>query len=153
MPAQPLTLLLPFRLVDESFSLVMLLASDPERSGADTWRLQEVFAMSSREEAFVRRLLRKKRNIWIFRCNQRGWCGDFVIVDMSQPDARRRLAVVIELKSGAALKRGGGGLQVKNASAAIAELTASGVLGEEPEVVTWLGSKEAVLAELGASEV
>jgi hypothetical protein len=153
MPAQPLTLLLPFKLVDESFSLPMLLASDPERSGAETWRLQEVFAMSSREEAFARRLLSRKRNIWIYRCNQRGWCGDFVIVDMSEPEAARRRAVVVELKSGAALKAGGGGLQVKNAAAAIDELIAAGVLAPGSEVVTWLGSKEAVLAELGAGEL
>ena len=153
MSAQPLTLLLPFWMVDESFSIAMLLASDPDRSGAETWRLQEVFSMSSREEAFVRRLLRKKRNIWLYRCNQRGWCGDFVLVDMSVPDIRYRQAVVIELKSGASLKRSGGGLQVKNASAAIAELTAAGVLSEGAELVTWLGSKEAVLEALGAAEV
>ncbi len=153
MSAQPLTLLLPFWMVDESFSVAMLLASDPDRSGAGAWRLQEVFAMSSREEAFVRRLLRKKRNIWLYRCNQRGWCGDFVMVDMSVPDIRHRQAVVIELKSGASLKLGGGGLQVKNAPAAVAELIAAGVLGEGTELVTWLGSKEAVLEALGAAEV
>ena len=153
MSGTPLTLLLPFRMVDESFSLELLLASDPERSGADTWRLRELFAMSSREEAFVRRLLRKKRNLWLFRCNQRGWCGDFVVVDMSEPEVRRRHAVVIELKSGAALKVGGGGLQIKNAHAAVSELVADGVLAEGAAFETWLGSKEAVLETLGAAEV
>ena len=153
MSPKPLTLLLPFRLVDESFSLAMLLASDPERSGAETWRLREVFAMSSREEAFVRRLLRKKRNLWIYRCNQRGWCGDFIIIDMSEPEPSRRHGLLLELKSGAALKEGGGGLQVKNAAAAFAELRSSGVLGEGATTGTWLGSKEAILEALGAAEV
>ena len=153
MSPKPLTLLLPFRLVDEGFSLAMLLASAPELSSFDPRRLREVFAMSSREQAFVRRLLRKKRNLWIFRCNQRGWCGDFIIVDMSEPDASRRRSLLIELKSGAALKEGGGGLQVKNAAAAFAELHASGVLEEGATTDTWLGSKEAILEALGAAEV
>ena len=153
MPRDPLTLLLPFGMVDESFSLEMLLATTSGLSGADSWRLREVFMMSSREEAFVRRLLRKKRNIWIYRCNQRGWCGDFVIVDMSEPVAKRRRGVVLELKSGAALKEGDGGLQIKNAAAAIGELISRGVLAEGADMVTWLGGKEAILEALGAAEV
>ena len=72
---------------------------------------------------------------------------------MSVPDIRHRQAVVIELKSGASLKLSGGGLQVKNAPAAIAELVEAGVLSEGAELVTWLGSKEAVLEALGAAEV
>ena len=149
----PQTLLLSFQLVDEGFSMERLLSGLPDHSWSEGWRMREMFAMSSREVAFVRRLLTRKRNLWLYRCNQRGFCGDFVVVDMSEPDASRREALVLELKSGASLKVGGGGVQVKNVATAVQEIVDSGVLLEGVQVTTWVGSKEVILEALGAGLV
>ncbi|MFT4980165.1 MAG: hypothetical protein ACI8S6_006077, partial [Myxococcota bacterium] len=122
-------------------------------SAGQAFRLREVFAMSSREEVFVRILLREKRNLWIFRCHQQGFSGDFVIVDMSHPQPQRRSAVVVELKARALLKLGSGGLQLKNAPVAVAELIERGVLTEHSEVTIATGDKDAVLEYLGFTAV
>jgi len=149
----PMTLYLPFRMVDESFSVPLLLEEARDISPGHAFRLREAFAMSSREEVFVRTLLRHKRNIWIFRCHQKGFSGDFVVVDMSTPKPAERRAVVVELKARAPLKLGGGGLQVKNHPASLAELVAQGVLASSSPSETVTGDKDAVLSYLGVSLV
>lgn len=144
-----MTLYLPFRMVDESFSVPLLLEEDRGISSGEAYRLREAFGMSSREEAFVRVLLRWKRNMWVFRCHQQGFSGDFVIVDMSHPQPAGRSAVVVELKARAPLKIGAGGVQVKNAAVSVAELIGQGVLTERSPVTVVTGDKDAVLSHLG----
>lgn len=75
--------------------------------------------------------MERKRNVWLFRCNQRAFCGDFIAVDMSAADPGLRTAVVIELKSQSRLCFGGAGAgnQFQRAGAAVAELA------EQPNVI------------------
>jgi hypothetical protein len=80
---QPLTLRLPFAMVDRHLRLEQILAADPSRSWAQSLPLLAVFALTRPEKRFACQLLQRKRNIWLFRCNQRGFCGDFIAVDMS----------------------------------------------------------------------
>ena len=73
-------------------------------------------------------------------------CGDFLVVDMSSPDHKRRRAFVMELKSGAPLRLGGGGagVQLRNAGKAVRDVAlASGVLDAEApyELVTGDGER------------
>ncbi len=84
------------------------------------------FALSSRELRFVRALHARKANLWVWRCRQDAFAGDFVVVDMSEPDPARRRCWVLELKMGAPLKAVGGH-QMGRADDALAELGA--VLG------------------------
>lgn len=152
MMGDPRTLYLPFRMVDESFSVALLLQEMPHLPAGKAWRLQERFAMSSREEDFARRLLHRKRNLWLFRCHQQAYCGDFIVVDMSAPQPGHRSAWLIELKARAPLKQGGGGgLQLQRAPEAIAELIGQGILTDASAVDVLLGDEDAVLEHLGAS--
>jgi hypothetical protein len=93
----------------------------PRRKRSESARLVAAFRFKNDEEAFARQLARRKSNLWVFRCNQRGFCGDFVVVDMSSPDPTLRPVFVVDLKRGAPLKIGGGGcgVQFKNASRAV----------------------------------
>jgi hypothetical protein len=43
--------------------------------------------------------------VWVFRCDQRRFAGDFVVVDMSEPRPERRWVVVLDLKMGAPFRR------------------------------------------------
>ena len=87
---QPLTLRLPFAMVDRHLRLEQILAADPSRSWAKSLPLLAVFALTRPEKRFACRLMQRKRNIWLFRCNQRGFCGDFIAVDMSADLLRLR---------------------------------------------------------------
>lgn len=66
---QPLTLRLPFAMVDRHLRMEQILAADPSRSWAKSFPMLPVFAMTRPETGFARRLLRMKRNVWLFRCN------------------------------------------------------------------------------------
>ena len=121
---QALTLRLPFAMVDCHLRLEQVLAADASRSWAQSLPLLVAFALTRPEMRFARRLLKRKRNLWLFRCNQRGFCGDFIAVDMSAGLPRRRSVVVIELKLRARLRFGGGGAgnQLQRADVAVTEL-------------------------------
>ena len=85
------------------------------------------FGFKNDERKFVKSLLETKRNYWAYRCNQKMFCGDFIIVDMSSPDIRRRKCWAIELKQNAQLKVGAGiGVQFKNLDLAIEEIANQG---------------------------
>jgi len=106
----------------------------------------------------VRRILPAHRSLldsehprfWLYRSNQAAACGDFVIVDLSAPDPRRRRVWIVALKLGAALRRGGGpaGWQLRCAAAAVDELVARRVVAE-PSFSLWSGDSAAVLTALG----
>ena len=145
---QPLTLRLPFAMVDRHLRLEQVLAADPSRSWAQSQPLLVAFALSRPEKRFACRLLEWKRNLWLFRCNQRGLCGDFIAVDMSAGLPRRRSVVVIELKLGARLRfRGGGaGNQLQRADAAVTELVETDrVIAKDTPVTLACGDSAAVL--------
>ncbi len=120
----PFLLHLPVRMLDVGFGLGTHIFNSWRCSRSETHRLVEIFAMTRPEIAFVRRLLERKRNLWLYRCNQRRFCGDFVVVDMSGP-MNLREALVLELKANEALKLEAGGVQLQNAAEAVAELIGS----------------------------
>lgn len=145
----PYVLLLPGWLVAR-FELARVIAEDGRWSWAEGYRLLERFDVSGPERAFVRTVLERRTNLWLFRCNQRRACGDFIAVDMSAPDPAARRAHVIELKAGEPLALGGARLQQANHAAAVAEIqAATGALaGATPSELVY-GDPAVVLAHLG----
>lgn len=149
----PLTLRLPFWLAHE-FSLKRLLARTLSNSWSECWALIPAFAHSGPEREFVRHMLRHERRLWLFRCHQRAFCGDFVVVDMSPPPGQRRWSAVVELKSSGPLTVGGGGAsnQFKNSAAALQavekQLPHGGpfvshlVSGDSQQVLAWLRGRQ-----------
>jgi hypothetical protein len=87
------------------------------------------FAFKNDERAFARELLERRTELWLFRSNQRAFCGDFVAVDMSSPEPSHRRAFVLELKLGERLRVGRGGVQLRNAADAVRDAGQAGVLG------------------------
>jgi hypothetical protein len=117
--------------------------------------LHGCFAMEDDERWFAERVLCEKANFWLFRCNQKRFCGDFVAIDMSCPDVSGRCARVIELKRGAPLVTGGGGAsnQLINAGKAVATIAKSkGVIPARMEAERITGDACTVLAHLGIPE-
>ena len=152
---QPLTLRLPFAMVDRHLRLEQILAADPSRSWAQSLPLLTAFALTQPEKRFACRLLERKRNLWLFRCNQRRFCGDFIAVDMSADLPRRRSVVVIELKSGVGLRFGGAGAgnQLQRVGAAVTELVETeGVIAKDAPVTLACGDGDEVLEWIKAKE-
>jgi hypothetical protein len=146
----PLTLRLPFHLARRGFSLARLLAADTTRPWSEGYALLEQLALSRPERDFALALLREKTNLWLYRCNQRRFCGDFVVIDVSPPRPARRRARVIELKQGAQLDTDAGGLQLANHRRALHEIAArDGVIDEGCPVELLRGDPTAVLSALG----
>lgn len=133
----PSTLRLPFWAASR-FRLEAILASQ-----ALGVRLAEVFALAGPELAFARALLTRRRNLWLYRTNQRRACGDFVAIDMSAPRDRRVYA--LELKSDEPVRLGVGGVQLAGLASALDELRPLIGAGD---VVTARGGAAATLAWL-----
>src|SRR5689334_17783326 len=76
----------------------LLLAKEEGYPLSSAALLSERYALKSEEKPFVRELLDRKRNLWVFRCDQRSFAGDFVVVDMSDPRPARRDVLVLDLK-------------------------------------------------------
>ncbi len=152
---RPLTLRLPFAMVDRHLRMEQILAADPSRSWAQSLPLLAVFALRRPEKRFARRLLQRKRNLWLFRCNQRGFCGDFIVVDLSAELPRLRSVVVIELKVGAGLRFDGAGAgnQLQRVEAAVTELVeAKGVITKDTPVTLACGDGDKVLDWIAKGE-
>lgn len=139
----PSTLRLPFWAATR-FRLEQILVSQLACTWSVGWRLREMFALGAPETAFARALLERRRNLWLYRTNQRHFCGDFVAIDMSA--ARDRRTYALELKSGEPLRLGAGGVQFAGLPAALAELGA--LIGNGP-VVTAQGDAAAVMGWIG----
>ncbi len=90
------------------------------RLRSESARLHASFRFKNDEGLFARRLARRKSNLWVFRSNQQRSCGDFVVVDMSSPEPKLRRVFVIDLKAGAPLKLGGGGVGIQFLNAGLA---------------------------------
>lgn len=138
---EPLTMRLPSWLC-KSFDLSRAIAN--ERRGC---RFDQ-FDMRSHERAFVKAVLGRRSNLWLFRTNQRKSCGDFVVVDMSSSLRARRRAYVMELKMGERLAIGGARLQCAHYRSAVDELVARDVLDVESPVELLYGDGAVVLAYL-----
>ncbi|WP_437961153.1 hypothetical protein WME76_16995 [Sorangium sp. So ce119] len=100
------------------------------------------FAFKTNEDDFARGLMDRRTELWLFRSNQRAYCGDFLAVDMSSPWPARRPSDVIELKRGMPVRIGGGavGLQLRNAASAVQGLAQrKDLLGAEAAYVAVSG--------------
>ena len=139
----PSTLRLPFHAAGR-FRLEQLLVAQLDVPWSVGWQLREMFALSGPELALARLLLERRRNLWLYRTNQRHYCGDFIAIDMSAPRDRRTYA--LEVKTGEPLRVGVGGRQFTGLPGALAELAdviGAGVVvtaqGDGEAIVRWLG--------------
>ncbi|WP_375773630.1 hypothetical protein NR798_23105 [Archangium gephyra] len=154
MPREPpIVLPISLPLLRHANPWALLLAKEEGYSLSNASLLSERYALKSDEKPFLRELLRRKRNVWAFRCDQRRFAGDFVVVDMSEPRPERRWVGVLDLKMGAPLVLGGGGagVQLTHAQLAVEALAArQGIItpGTRYELAT--GDKAAILAWLCA---
>jgi len=145
----PLTLRIFARAARRGIDLKRLLAADVRCSWRVGYRLLERFVLAGYERRFVRELLRARANLWLFRCSQRAFCGDFVVVDMSEPRAGRRGAQVIELKLGKPLivGRGPRSVQLANHRRALREIAErTGVIAPGAPCALLSGDPLAVIA-------
>lgn len=149
----PVLLRLPFWLVDQGFRLERVLASDLDLSWSQCYALLIRFELSGPEKSFAKAILRRKRNIWLYRCHQGAFAGDFALVDMSPSSPRYRKVFVVELKSGETLHFGekGAGKQLANASLIVDDLREQGVADELGELI--IGGESQVLDIFGAREL
>jgi hypothetical protein len=149
MTTDPMTFLLPVWLRD-TFNLARAIAGERQWSWAEGYRLLHCFEMRSHERAFVRTVLSRRTNLWLFRCNQRQSCGDFIAVDMSPRSPADRVAQVMELKTGAPLVIGGAHLQLSRYREAVHEIAArTGAIDAKAAVELLHGDAAAVLAHIG----
>jgi hypothetical protein len=152
MPREP-PIVLPVSLVllGHANPWALLLAKEEGYPLSTAALLSERYALKSDEKPFVRELLGRKRNLWVFRCDQRRFAGDFVVVDMSEPRPERRWVVVLDLKMGAPLVLGGGGagVQLTQAQLAVAGVAArQGVLSPGAPYELATGDKAVMLEYL-----
>ncbi len=149
MTTDPFTLRLPTWLCD-SFDLARVIANEHRSRGRSTGVCRyDEFEMRSHERAFVKALLARCSNLWLFRTNQRKSCGDFIAVDMSSSRRATRRAYVMELKTGDPLVIGGARLQCARHPAAMSELVARAILDASSPRQLLYGDGDAVLAHLG----
>ena len=118
----------------------LLTAAVPVRKLASSFRL------SGDERAFAREVLGELTALWVFRCNQRRFCGDFGVVDMSAAGARPRRVWGIELKRNAPLRIGRVGRQLANHGAMAHELAST--IGHRVEAQPICGDRSAVTSFL-----
>jgi hypothetical protein len=149
MPSpDPLTLRLP-RWLCASFDLARAIANEHRSVGRTTGACQiDRFEMRSHERTFVKTVLARRSNLWLYRTNQRRSCGDFIAIDMSPPRRAERRAYVMELKMGERLVVGGARLQCAKYGEAVDELVAREVLDESSPVELLYGDGDAVLTRL-----
>nr|BDT36084.1 hypothetical protein MFMH1_57530 [Myxococcus sp. MH1] len=154
MPREPpivLPVLLP--LLRHANPWALLLVKEEGYPLSTAALLSERYALKSNEKPFVKALLERKRNLWVFRCDQRRFAGDFVVVDMAEPRPARRQVVVLDLKMGAPLVLGGGGagVQLAHARDAVEGVAArQDVIPPGPPYTLATGDKDVMLAHLGA---
>ena len=147
-PRLPLTIKLTRSAVARRDLFCELVQKITKPSQAEAAFAFHAFAFKADEHAFARELLSRRTEIWLFRANQRAFCGDFLAVDMSNPRRARRRAYVIELKRGMPVRIGGGavGLQLQNADRAVKALARErGLLGDEATCVTVSGDGAGII--------
>lgn len=87
-----LMLPIPHRMAKYRDPLSLILRTTPKT-------FQSLFALASQEARFCRAMLQTRTNWWVFRCNQKIFAGDFVLLDMSSARPEKRYVMVVELKS------------------------------------------------------
>ncbi len=146
MPA-PLTLRLPFSLMDVGFYFYAAIMKGARVSLREAREIGPAFEVSEPERRFVKTLLQEKRNLWLYRCHQRYFCGDFIVVDMSSNDLDARRVVVLELKERHPVRSGPVGTgQTRFADAALAELVADQVISGASQLQFVVGGSHEMVA-------
>lgn len=104
--------------------------------------------MSPSEHTFACTLLSTRTHLWLYRCHQRHFGGDFLVLDRSAaPDTAVR-CWVLELKRAARLRVGRLGVQLARCHRIIEQVAES--LGLETRApVPVIGSQRDVLRVLG----
>lgn len=149
MPAPlPRALRLPLPAVAVPSGLTRHVVRALRPSSADLARTVWPYAFKSDERSFALALLRARTQLWLFRAHQAASCGDFLVVDLSDPSPSRRPVWALELKRGRPL-RVGAGFQGRNVAAAVGELVRDGVVGDEAPVTVWTADARALLARFG----
>ncbi len=143
----PTLLRLPFWLLDHGFRLERAVACDPRWQSRASNRAVPRLRLSGPERRFAVGLLDRRRNYWLWRCDQRASCGDFAVVDLSDPVPARRRAWVRELKERGTW-RPGRGVQLANPPAASGALVALGVLTPDSRVLLREASTDSALQAL-----
>lgn len=106
------------------------------------------FALGSRERRFVRALLGAKSNLWLWRCRQDAFAGDFVAVDMSAESPAERSVFMLELKQGAPIKSVAGH-QMRKAAAVLEEISRrTGAIPPTPVSLPLTGDGGGLVAHL-----
>ena len=118
----------------------------------DLGATRRAFECSAPERRFAWALLERKTNLWLLRTDQRGFSGDFVVLDLSSPRLDDRPVLVLELKQGAALREVGPTRhQVQNAAAAVAAAARlTGAIAPDAAFRVLLGDPDALLEHLAA---
>lgn len=123
-------------LVEHPDGLQHWFQQDHEKTRHQIRYLYNLFAFKSDEYAFARDLVHGKPNFWVFRCNQKAFCGDFLVIDMSPPKVADRPVWFLDLKEGCPLHDGAGpaGAQMIHADRALAAVYEEhqAVLAEHP---------------------
>jgi hypothetical protein len=151
MPREsPIVLKLPPGLLTCANPWFLILNKELGYTASEASLIAEKFVFKSDEKPFVKELFARKSNLWVFRCDQRRFCGDFVVVAMSSPERALRRVAVLELKRGARLKRGGGGagVQLKNAALAVAALARDEIVAEDADYELLSGDRAELLREI-----
>lgn len=152
----PTTLRIPFSWLKYTPPVDFLLAKHMKAPRHFVARHSPLFTFRNDEKPFVKMLLERKQNLWIFRTNQQHFCGDFVIVDMSSPEPERRVVIVLDLKWGASLRQGGGGagIQFVHAGRAVEDIAQNtGIIRSGHPYQLLSGDKWEILAHLGIETV
>jgi hypothetical protein len=145
----PFTLRLPSWLCS-SFDLARAIANEHRSLGRTTGVCRfDQFDMRSHERTFVKTVLGRRSNLWLFRTNQRRSCGDFIAIDMSSSRRADRRAYVMELKMGERVVIGGARLQCAQYRSAVDELVAREIVDDRSPVELIYGDGDAVLTHIG----
>ncbi len=128
-------------------ALALARAARARRS--DVRRVRRALACSSHEVRFVRELLRRHTNLWVFRTSQHESAGDFLVVDVSEPRISERRVVVMELKRGEPVRLVSATMhQVRKARAAVrAAACSSRALCAEATYEVFVGDPERFLTD------
>lgn len=129
--------------------------AEPGKTRHQIRYLYNLFAFKSDEFLFARELVTHKPNFWVFRCNQKAFCGDFLVIDMSAPKAADRPLWLLDLKEGCARHDGAGpaGAQMVHAARAVAAVHERYDAVPATRVPTKLvGSAAALLAYFGCGD-
>lgn len=148
----PIVIQLDLQAVRDEHGLHDFFAADHRWTRYQVRELHNLFALHEDERAFAFLLLSHQPHYWLFRSNQRRFCGDFIVVDMSSPLKEGRRVFVLDLKQNTNLKVGGGGAGVQFRHAGRAVRTIARLTGEllrDAAFEKAVGDKDQLLAYLG----